>query len=85
VSDGASAIESRNPANPDEVVWRGDDGTAGVPAAVERARAAFPAWRDLGMDARAALLRRWAAVAKSRAEEIAPRVAAVVSSPVVAS
>ncbi len=71
MTTGAAAIESRNPANPDETVWRGEDGTACVPAAVDRARAAFPAWRDLGLEARAALLRRWADVTKAHAEEVA--------------
>ena len=32
-----------------------------------RARAAFPAWRDAGFEARAAVLRRFAALANERA------------------
>jgi succinylglutamic semialdehyde dehydrogenase len=46
-----------------------------VGEAVARARAAFPGWRDAGLEARAALLRRFAALASERAEELARLIA----------
>jgi succinylglutamic semialdehyde dehydrogenase len=46
-----------------------------VDAAVARARAAFPAWRDAGPDARADVLVRFRDLARARAEEIARLVA----------
>jgi succinylglutamic semialdehyde dehydrogenase len=46
-----------------------------VAAAVARARAAFPAWRDAGLEARAAVARRFAAIAGERVEELARLIA----------
>ncbi|MEE9607393.1 MAG: aldehyde dehydrogenase family protein [Myxococcota bacterium] len=46
-----------------------------VDEAVARARAAFPAWRDLGFEDRAAVLRRFRDLAKKRADELAELVA----------
>ncbi len=71
-------LESRNPANPDEVL-----GTvpiadaAAVAAAVGRARGAFPAWRDAGFDARAEVIRRFQEItaAPARKEELARLIA----------
>jgi succinylglutamic semialdehyde dehydrogenase len=48
---------------------------AAVGAAVERARAAFPAWRDAGIEARARLLLRFAALAREREEALARLIA----------
>ncbi|NBV64837.1 MAG: hypothetical protein EBR71_10330, partial [Planctomycetes bacterium] len=48
-------IESRDPANPDRVIWSGAPRVQHVDRAVDAARRAFPAWRALGFDARAAL------------------------------
>jgi succinylglutamic semialdehyde dehydrogenase len=67
---------SVSPADPsDEIgrypVW--DETSVGE--AVARARAAFPAWRDAGPDARAAVLRRFAELAAERREEMARLVA----------
>ena len=67
---------SASPADPaDEIgrfaVWEPD----AVGEAVARARAAFPAWRDAGFAARAAVLRRFAALASERAEELARLIA----------
>jgi succinylglutamic semialdehyde dehydrogenase len=42
-----------------------------VDAAVARARAAFPAWRDAGLTARSGVLRRFAALARERADTLA--------------
>jgi succinylglutamic semialdehyde dehydrogenase len=69
-------IRSISPADPsDEVgrfaVWEG----GALDEAVERARDAFPAWRDAGPGARAAVLRRFAALANERAEELAELIA----------
>jgi succinylglutamic semialdehyde dehydrogenase len=72
----SDVIRSVSPANPaDEIghfaVW--DAGA--VAEAVAHARAAFPAWRDAGFEARAAALRRFAALAQERAEELAVLIA----------
>jgi succinylglutamic semialdehyde dehydrogenase len=60
------------PADPADEIGRFPvAGPAEVDAAVARARAAFPAWRDAGAEARAERLRRFAAVARAREEELA--------------
>jgi succinylglutamic semialdehyde dehydrogenase len=69
-------IRSVSPADPaDEIgrfaVW----GEGALDEAVARARAAFPGWRDAGFEARAAVLRRFAALADERAEELAVLIA----------
>src|SRR5262245_50098742 len=69
-------IVSVSPADPaDEVgrfaVWESE----AVGEAVARARAAFPAWRDAGFAVRAALLKRFAALANERADELARLIA----------
>ena len=68
----AEILRSVSPADPaDELgrfpVW---DELA-IDEAVMRARAAFPAWRDAGFEARAAVLRRFAELARARQEELA--------------
>jgi succinylglutamic semialdehyde dehydrogenase len=65
-----------SPADPaDELgrfsVWDAD----AVDEAVRRARKAFPAWRDAGFEARAAVLRRFAKIASERARDLAPLIA----------
>jgi succinylglutamic semialdehyde dehydrogenase len=69
-------LRSVSPADPRDELGRFPvaDGNA-VDAAVAGARAAFPAWRDAGADARAAVLRRFAALAGERREELARLVA----------
>lgn len=72
----ADVIRSVSPADPsDEVgsfaVW----GPDALDEAVARARRAFPAWRDAGFEARAAVLGRFAALASERAEELAHLIA----------
>ncbi len=70
------AIASVSPADPKDEVGRFPvAGGAEVAAAVERARAAFPAWRDAGFEARAALLRRFRDRAAERKEELAELIA----------
>jgi succinylglutamic semialdehyde dehydrogenase len=62
----------RSPADPADEVGRFPVAdAAAVDDAVARARAALPAWRDAGLEARAALLRRFAAACRERAEELA--------------
>ncbi len=65
-------LRSVSPADPaDEVgrfpIW---DELA-IDEAVVRARAAFPAWRDAGLERRAAVLRRFRDLVKSRQDELA--------------
>jgi len=72
----SDVLQSVSPADPaDEVgrfaVWEPE----AVGEAVARARAAFPAWRDAGLAARAAVLERFAALASERAEELATLIA----------
>jgi succinylglutamic semialdehyde dehydrogenase len=69
-------LESRSPADPDDVVGSFEvaDGAA-VDAAVARAREAFPAWRDAGFEARAAVLRRFAELAAKAEDAVAELVA----------
>ncbi len=69
-------IRSVSPADPaDELgrfaVWGAD----AIDEAVMRARKAFPAWRDAGVEARAAVLQRFAALAGERRDELAQLIA----------
>ena len=57
------AVQSRDPAAPDRVIWSGTPKVQHVHEAVAAARGAFPAWRALGLEARGALLRRFVAAA----------------------
>jgi len=69
-------FESRAPADPADVLGAfAVADAAEVNAAVARARRAFPAWRDLGLEARSAVLRRFAALVKDRQEELARLIA----------
>ena len=65
-------LSSVSPADPKDKlgrfpVWDAD----AVDEAVRRARAAFPAWRDAGFEARAAAIRRFRDLARERREELA--------------
>lgn len=64
-------IESRNPARPDDVVWRGEASLDALESAVGRARAAAPFWARRPEAERIALLERWRAVTTAHVEEIA--------------
>lgn len=64
-------VTSVNPARPDDVVWSARAQPGAIDAAVEAARRALPAWRMAGAEARAGALKRFAAVATARAEDIA--------------
>jgi succinylglutamic semialdehyde dehydrogenase len=72
----SESLRSVSPADPtDEVgrfaIWD----AAAIDEAVSRARTAFPAWRDAGFEARATVLRRFAALANERADELARLIA----------
>ena len=72
----SESLRSVSPADPtDEVgrfaIWD----AAAIDEAVSRARAAFPSWRDAGSEARAAVLRRFGALANERAGELARLIA----------
>jgi succinylglutamic semialdehyde dehydrogenase len=69
-------LESRDPANPDEVVWSGSSRPSHVDDAVASARAAFTAWRSTPMAERAALLRRFAQACGRHAERLARTITA---------
>ncbi|MCC6809540.1 MAG: aldehyde dehydrogenase family protein [Deltaproteobacteria bacterium] len=56
VSAPTGRVVSKNPAKPSEILWQQDVSKAAVDDAVAAARAAFPSWRKLSLDDRAALL-----------------------------
>jgi succinylglutamic semialdehyde dehydrogenase len=69
-------LESVSPADPRDSIGRFPIADArAVGDAVARARAAQPAWRAAGFDARAAVLRRFAALVRDRADELARLIA----------
>ncbi|MFQ5418611.1 MAG: aldehyde dehydrogenase family protein, partial [Myxococcota bacterium] len=72
----SEALRSISPSDPDDELGRFAvaDATA-VDAAVARARAAFPAWRDAGEAFRAAVLRRFRDAARAGEEELARLIA----------
>src|SRR5690606_9042262 len=65
------AICSTNPAEPDSVIWAGTPGPSHVDEAVAAARAALPEWARWPLERRAAVLRRFQARCRERAEAIA--------------
>jgi succinylglutamic semialdehyde dehydrogenase len=76
LSQSERQLQSTSPANPEDVVGRFDIAdTVTVYRAVERARAAFPAWRDAGFAARAEVLRRFRDDTAARQEELAQLIA----------
>jgi acyl-CoA reductase-like NAD-dependent aldehyde dehydrogenase len=60
-----------NPATEEPIVELDEAGVEEADEAVARARAAFPAWRDVAPPARAALLRKVAMLVEKNSEEIA--------------
>ena len=65
-------FESSDPGSPDRVVAVAASGSAeDAAAAVDAAREAFPAWRDLGAERRAEILVRAAAIIRERRLELA--------------
>lgn len=77
MSIGSSAVlVSRSPADPRHEIGRfavADERAVGD--AVERARAAFPAWRDAGSEVRAALCLRFRDLVRERSEALARSIA----------
>ncbi len=64
-------LESRSPADPKDEIGRFEVAdAAAVDAAVARARAAFPGWRDAGLGARREVLERFRDLSRARADEL---------------
>lgn len=71
MSGAGEQLESVSPADPRDVVGRFPVAdAAAVDAAVARARAAFPAWRDAGLAARTGVLHRFRDHVAGRREEL---------------
>ena len=69
-------LRSVSPADPSDEIGRFPIWNAlAIDEAVDRARTAFPAWRDAGPEGRAAVLRRFRDLAASRQEELARLIA----------
>jgi succinylglutamic semialdehyde dehydrogenase len=64
-------VVSRNPASPEEVIWRGGPRPAHVDEAIAAARRALPAWSAQPLEQRAACLQRWREVTTAHAERLA--------------
>ncbi|MCH8047305.1 MAG: aldehyde dehydrogenase family protein [Planctomycetes bacterium] len=70
---------STSPAEPERELGRFPIADAAkVHAAVDRAKHAFPDWRDAGFDKRAAVLRRFRDIASERVDEFAAELGFVV-------
>ncbi|MFB7665423.1 aldehyde dehydrogenase family protein [Kitasatospora sp. NPDC056138] len=75
-------VSSHNPADPGDLVVRVETvGAAGAAAAVERARAAQPAWRAAGSAARSAALTHAAGAVEAHADELAALIVREVGKP----
>lgn len=66
-----NTVVSRNPAQPEEIIWSGAPDPAHVDQAVAAARAALPAWSALPREKRMEALLRWKNVTQHHAERIA--------------
>lgn len=66
-----AAVTSTNPARPDEIVWTGTPIAARVDEAVAAAVEAGPAWRALGIEKRAKVLRAYQQLLKDNQQRIA--------------
>ncbi|MBX3383580.1 MAG: aldehyde dehydrogenase family protein [Phycisphaeraceae bacterium] len=64
-------LRSWSPASPGKLVWAGSPELSHVGAAVDAARGAATEWSRWGFERRAAVLRRFAQIAKERAEALA--------------
>ena len=72
----SAALVSVSPSDPADVIGSYSIADAtGVADAVGRSRKAFPAWRDVGLEARAAVLHRFAEAARARVPELAELIA----------
>lgn len=74
-------LELRSPADLDDVVGRHPWSLAHVDAAVDAARTAFPAWRRLGLAARAEKLRAYQGQLKANADALARCIAREIGKP----
>jgi succinylglutamic semialdehyde dehydrogenase len=63
-------LRSWNPARPSECVWSGSPAPAHVDEALAGARRAFREWSRVPLERRAAVLRRFAALAREREDEL---------------
>ena len=70
-SAGGATFETRSPVDGATLAHVAHSGPEDIDRAARAAKAAFPAWRDTGADARRALLHRIADAIEARAEEIA--------------
>jgi succinylglutamic semialdehyde dehydrogenase len=70
------AVVSRDPSAPERVVWSGGAVMEHVDEAVSAGRAAWPAWRGAGFDARADVLRRFAQACAAHGERLARTITA---------
>jgi len=69
-------LRSISPADPSDAIGAFPVAdAAALDAALARARRAFPAWRDAGLEARAAILRRFRDLARAAEEELARLIA----------
>ena len=66
---GASLV-AVNPARPASVVWSGSPNPAHTNLAVAAARTAQPAWESVGLEQRVKILRRFAALATARVDQL---------------
>lgn len=64
-------IESRDPADPERIIWAGVPDAKHVSEAVAAARRALPAWSAASLDERIAVLRHWQELTKANADRIA--------------
>ena len=67
---GATLV-SHNPARPSQTIWSGSPTVAAVDHAVRAASAALPLWRQRPIEQRAAVLRRFAALATKHQSSVA--------------
>jgi succinylglutamic semialdehyde dehydrogenase len=81
VALSGEGVVSRNPARPEEVVWSATPRVEHVDACVRAARRAWPEWSGWGLERRAAVLRRYAAIVKRREGEIATAIRDEVGKP----
>ncbi|MEM1329980.1 MAG: aldehyde dehydrogenase family protein [Planctomycetota bacterium] len=65
------ALVSHNPAHPDQMVFACSPKLAHVDEALAAARAALPAWRAMGLDGRARVLRTYQKLASERVDAMA--------------
>jgi succinylglutamic semialdehyde dehydrogenase len=81
VASPDTVLEVRSPADRSDVVGRHPVSLRHVDLAVQAARDAFPAWRRLGQDARAALLKQYQAQLQAHADQLARCIAREIGKP----